>query len=150
VSRYWQLSDESQGTAGRFNSHLKHASAAITRHVVVRESYDEALAIARRSWPVFEQHWFATPILMDDDGQPAAQQPSAGGADFDDALVQDRRLLVGTPAMVRDKLASWLAALDGRPSLNFSPAVQWGDITTPEAIETARLLVRDVLPAFRA
>jgi alkanesulfonate monooxygenase SsuD/methylene tetrahydromethanopterin reductase-like flavin-dependent oxidoreductase (luciferase family) len=149
LGRYWQLNDESQGQPGRFNGHLKHATAAITRHVVVRESYDEAVAIARRSWPVFESHWYATPILMDDDGRPSANQPSAGGTDFDDALNGDRRLLVGTPAMIRERLLTWLDALAGRPSFYFSPAVQWGDITTPEAQETMRLLSRDVLPAVQ-
>lgn len=150
AKRYWQLCDESQGEPGRFNSHLKHPTAAITRHVVVRESYDEAVAIARRSWPVFESHWFATPILMDDDGRPAAQQPSAGGTDFEDALAQDRRLLVGTPAMVRERLQSWAETFAARPNLYFSPAVQWGDITTAEAMETLHLLARDVVPEINA
>jgi len=116
----------------------------------VRESYDEAVAIARRSWPVFESHWFATPILMDDDGRPAASQPSAGGTDFDDALAQDRRLLVGTPSMVRERLLSWVEGFSGKPSFYFFPAVQWGDITTPEAEETLGLLARDVMPALVA
>jgi alkanesulfonate monooxygenase SsuD/methylene tetrahydromethanopterin reductase-like flavin-dependent oxidoreductase (luciferase family) len=149
AARFLQINDESQHEPGRYNGHLKHATAAITRHLVVRESYDEAVAIARRAWPVFEQHWFATPILMDDDGRPAAQQPSAGGTDFDDALAQDRRLIVGTPAMVREGLLSWVDRLAGRPALSFSPAVQWGDITTPEALETLRLLSRDVMPAMK-
>jgi len=150
VERFWQLSDDSQDQPGRFNGHLKHPTAAITRHVVVRESYGEAVAIARRSWPAFESHWYATPILMDDDGRPAAAQPSAGGTDFDDALNGDRRLLVGTPSMVCERLLSWIDTLGARPSFFFSPAVQWGDITTPEATETLRLLARDVMPAMLA
>jgi alkanesulfonate monooxygenase SsuD/methylene tetrahydromethanopterin reductase-like flavin-dependent oxidoreductase (luciferase family) len=150
VTKYWQLWEESRGQPGRVNEHQDFPRVAITRHMVVRESYDEAVAIARRSWPVFESHWFHTPILINEDGRAAPQQPSAGGADFDDALAADRRLLVGTPSMVRERLLGWLDQCRGRPSLFFSPAVQWGDITTPEALETLRLLARDVLPAVLA
>jgi alkanesulfonate monooxygenase SsuD/methylene tetrahydromethanopterin reductase-like flavin-dependent oxidoreductase (luciferase family) len=150
VARYWQLWDESQDLPGRVNRHVDSPKVSITRHVVVRESYEEAVSIARRSWPVFESHWFATPIALSEDGRPAANQPSAGGTDFDDALAADRRLLVGTPAMVRERLLGWLDEFAGRPSFYFSPAVQWGDITTPEAIETLSLLARDVMPVVLA
>jgi alkanesulfonate monooxygenase SsuD/methylene tetrahydromethanopterin reductase-like flavin-dependent oxidoreductase (luciferase family) len=147
AQRYWQIRDESSGHHERVNQHLDCPKVAITRHVVVRDSYEEAVAIARRSWPVFETHWFATPIVISEDGRAAPKQPTPGGFDFDNALAEDRRLLVGTPSMVRERLLTWLDELSGCPSFYFSPAVQWGDITTPEAQETMLLLAREVLPA---
>jgi alkanesulfonate monooxygenase SsuD/methylene tetrahydromethanopterin reductase-like flavin-dependent oxidoreductase (luciferase family) len=150
VAKYWELWEASRRQPGRVNEHQDVPKVAITRHLVVRESHDEAIAIARRSWPVFESHWFATPIALNEDGRAAAQQPSAGGADFDDALAADRRLLVGTPSMVCERLLAWLSESADRPSFYFSPAVQWGDITTPEAVETLSLLARDVMPAVLA
>ena len=150
VTRYWQLWEESRGHPGRFNGHLDCPKVGITRHVVVRESYEEAVAIARRSWPVFESHWFATPIALSEDGRAAPAQPTPGGFDFDNAMAEDRRLLVGTPEMVRERLLTWLDEFSGRPSFYFSPAIQWGDITTLEAEETLRLLARDVMPALVA
>jgi alkanesulfonate monooxygenase SsuD/methylene tetrahydromethanopterin reductase-like flavin-dependent oxidoreductase (luciferase family) len=148
AARYYQLFEEARELPDRVNGHLDGPQAAITRHVVVRESYDEAVAIARRSWPVFESHWFATPIALSEDGRPAPQQPSAGGFDFDDALATDRRLIVGTPAMVRERLLTWRDELQDGRDFYFTPAVQWGDISTPEAIETLALLARDVMPAM--
>jgi alkanesulfonate monooxygenase SsuD/methylene tetrahydromethanopterin reductase-like flavin-dependent oxidoreductase (luciferase family) len=146
AARYWQLCEASRDLPGRVNGHLEAPRVAITRHVVVRESYDAAVALARRSWPVFESHWFATPIALNEDGRPAPQQPSAGGSDFDDALTADRRLIVGTPAMVCERLLAWREELMDHPDFDFTPAVQWGDITTPEALETLALLARDVMP----
>jgi alkanesulfonate monooxygenase SsuD/methylene tetrahydromethanopterin reductase-like flavin-dependent oxidoreductase (luciferase family) len=147
IERYWQLQAETERRPDRLNPGQQAPIAAITRHAVVRETYDEALAIARRSWPVFEEHWFATPMLLNEDG--VARQGRSTITDFDEAVAADRRLLLGTPAMVRDKLRSWLDTVSYAPNLYFMPAVQWGDITTDEAMETMRLLAHEVLPALR-
>ena len=78
-----------QGAAERFNAHLDHPTATMTRHVVVRETYEEAEAIARRSWPVFEAHWFSTPVRVTEEGVPVAQEQQTYGEDFDAALARD-------------------------------------------------------------
>jgi hypothetical protein len=42
--------------------------------------------------------------------------------------------------MVRERLEEWLGRLEGLPSITFAPAVQWGDITHDEAVESLNLL----------
>jgi alkanesulfonate monooxygenase SsuD/methylene tetrahydromethanopterin reductase-like flavin-dependent oxidoreductase (luciferase family) len=150
VKRYWELWPETKQRPDRLNPHLDAPKVGITRHVVARESYDEAERIARRSWPVFESHWFATPVHVNEEGVVVSAAPGQtfGGQDFDQALGSDRRLLIGTPAMIRERLAQWVDELKAAPNFFFSPAVQWGDITTDEARESITLIARDVMPSF--
>lgn len=149
IKRYWQLWEETRLRPDRVNAHLDSPRVAMTRHVVVRETYAEAERIARRSWPTFEEHWFATPVLVNEEGRAVPLRGASSRAqDFDDALKSDRRLTIGTPAMISDRLARWRAELKNEPTFDFLPAVQWGDITLDEARETLELLARDVMPAL--
>jgi alkanesulfonate monooxygenase SsuD/methylene tetrahydromethanopterin reductase-like flavin-dependent oxidoreductase (luciferase family) len=148
VERYWRLWQETRLRADRLNPQLEAPSVGITRHVVVRRSYQEAEDVARRAWPAFEANWFATPIAISEDGR-AAPRPGTVGQDFDEALASDRRLLIGTPAMLRDRLSGWLDDFRDAPSFFFAPAVQWGDITYNEALESLELLAAEVMPAAR-
>lgn len=150
VRRYWQLWEETRLRPDRVNAHLEAPRVAMTRHMVVRETYKEAEDIARRSWPTFEEHWFATPVLVNEEGRAVPIRGASSRAqDFDEALESDRRLLIGTPEMIGERLAQWLDEFKDKPSLDFVPAVQWGDITFDEALETLRLLARDVMPALQ-
>jgi alkanesulfonate monooxygenase SsuD/methylene tetrahydromethanopterin reductase-like flavin-dependent oxidoreductase (luciferase family) len=149
VVRYWELWDETRQRPDRMNAHLEHRVAAITRHVVVRETYEDAVAVARRSWPTFEAHWFSTPVRLTEEGAPVPREQMGVGEDFDEALRRGKRLIVGTPAIVRETLEQWCEEVDGTPGFDFMPAIQWGDITTDEAMETLSLLATEVLPAFR-
>lgn len=144
LARYWHLWEETQGNDDRLNQHQAAPIAGITKHVVVRETDGEALALARRAWPAFERNWFATPLRMPD-GRVAAARPE----DFDTALAADVRLLVGSPATVRAYLERFLEAFQDRPSFYFAPAVQWGDITYDEALETLQIFAAAVMPSFR-
>lgn len=150
VERYWQLWEESRDQPGRVNTHLPAPTAGITKHVVVRHDLAEAQAIARRAWPVLEEHWFATAVPLTEDGQPVTfGGPRSDGQDFEEALRGGRRLLVGTPAMIRDAVAGWVRQFENRPAFHFSPAVQWGDISYDEARESLELLASEVMPAFQ-
>ena len=149
IQRYWRLWQEHSQEEPRINAHLTTPRIAITRHVVVRETYEEAEAIARRSWPVFEGHWFATPVRVNEEGHVVALTENNRGEDFDEALKSGRRLIVGTPETVAKRLNEWKSQLSDLPGFDFTPAVQWGDITLDEASETVQLLSRQVLPAVQ-
>jgi alkanesulfonate monooxygenase SsuD/methylene tetrahydromethanopterin reductase-like flavin-dependent oxidoreductase (luciferase family) len=149
AKRYWGLRDESRGQAGRFNAHIETPTVALTRHVVVRESQAEAERIARRAWPVYESHFFATSVLLNRKGQTAPLQRQRN-ANLDEMLKDDSRLIAGTPAMVREVLAGWIEELKDTPGFTFAPALQWGDISHEEARETLSLLaeaLQDLQPA---
>jgi alkanesulfonate monooxygenase SsuD/methylene tetrahydromethanopterin reductase-like flavin-dependent oxidoreductase (luciferase family) len=150
LQRFWTLWDETRERPDRINAHIPVPKAGLTKHVVVRESYDEAVRIARRAWPVFESHWFATPVLVNEDGQAVPLRgPGSGPQDFDAALRAGTRILVGTPAMLGKQVEEWLEQLADKPAFHFSPAVQWGDISSDEAVESLALIARDVMPDFR-
>jgi alkanesulfonate monooxygenase SsuD/methylene tetrahydromethanopterin reductase-like flavin-dependent oxidoreductase (luciferase family) len=132
VARYWELWQGGE-----------RPWVGITKHVVVRRTEEEALAIARRAWPTFARNWKAT-SLRTPDGRVAPEQP-----DFDAVAQDGERLLVGTPETVRGYLQAVLRRLGDRPTFYFAPAVQWGDITAAEALRSLELLAAEVLPALR-
>lgn len=143
VARYWELVDQNRGQSDVFNGHLESPVAGVTRHVVIRETEAEALAIARRAWPVFDANFHATSTHMLD-GR------SVRSEDVETVLREGTRLLVGTPAMVREFVSACVEALGERPNFYFAPALQWGDMTLDESRESARLLASAVMPAFAA
>lgn len=144
VVRYWELWDQARERSDRLNSHILVPKAGITKHVVVRETDTEARAIARRAWVAFSRNWVAT-SLRTPDGHVVPPQRE----DFDAVLAEGNRLLVGSPATIRAYLERAVERLQDRPSLYFAPAVQWGDVTHEEALESLHLLARAVMPAFR-
>jgi alkanesulfonate monooxygenase SsuD/methylene tetrahydromethanopterin reductase-like flavin-dependent oxidoreductase (luciferase family) len=139
--RYWQLRTETNGAAPRYNAHVETPAVALTRHVVIRENAAEAEAIARRSWPVYESHFFATSVLLNRDGGTAPLQRERS-ANLDRMLRDDGRLIAGTPAMLSDHLQRWADDLKDTPGFTFAPALQWGDIDHKEAMETLRLVAQ--------
>jgi alkanesulfonate monooxygenase SsuD/methylene tetrahydromethanopterin reductase-like flavin-dependent oxidoreductase (luciferase family) len=147
VGRYWQLWQETRGSPDRVNAHLRVPATAMTRHLVVRESYAEAEAIVRRAWPVYESHFFATSVLVNRDGA-SAPLGRARSAVLEEALQNDRRFMLGTPDDLRRQITEWSRQLAGLPGLIFAPAVQWGDISHDEAMATLGLLA-EVLPAVQ-
>ncbi len=131
VDHYWSLVDE-----------RNHSTplAGITKHVVIRSTLEEAMALARRAWPVFQHNWYATPLRGGRTGQT--------NEDFDAVLAQNTRLLIGTPQMIADFLAHCLQRLADRPSFYFAPAFQWGDLTFEESLESMRLFADEVMARY--
>jgi hypothetical protein len=110
--------------------------------VVIRETIEEAMAVARRAWAVFDANFHATSARM-------LERPTVSVTeDFDTVLREGTRLLVGTPAMAREFVADCVERLRQRPNFYFVPALQWGDMTLEETRESMRLLAREVMPAF--
>ena len=145
AARYWQLWDETRDGGAHLNRQAPAPWVGTTKHVVVRETEEEARAVARRAWPVFCENWAAT-SLRTPDGRVTPEQT----ADFDSVLGEGERLLVGTPGTIREYLERVLEEVGGRPSFYFAPAVQWGDITYGEALASLQLLAAEVMPRFGA
>lgn len=144
IARYSELYEQARERPGRINAHIARPAIHITRHVVVRRSYTEAESIARRAWPIFEANWYSTPVRVSEEGTQVPEAERGQGEDFDVALARDRRLLVGTPEMVVKRLREWAEIAGPNVAFGFSPAVQWGDISLDEALETLRLIRDEV------
>jgi alkanesulfonate monooxygenase SsuD/methylene tetrahydromethanopterin reductase-like flavin-dependent oxidoreductase (luciferase family) len=151
VAHYWALRDATDASADAdgistsaapLNPQIAQPVAGITRHVVVRRTAAEAIAVARRAWPVFQHNWQATPLRLPD-GRVAR-----GDDSFDTVLAEGTRLLVGTPETMVEYLRAAAARLVGRPPLYVAPAFQWGDLTAAESLESMTLFATEVMPAF--
>jgi alkanesulfonate monooxygenase SsuD/methylene tetrahydromethanopterin reductase-like flavin-dependent oxidoreductase (luciferase family) len=143
VAKYWALAEAADGSPEALNRHLGSPIAGITRHVVIRENADDAAAIARRAWDVFQDNFRATSTNLTNGRTSASSRQ-----DFDTALRDGTRLLVGTPALVRDFVQASVERLAGRPNFYFAPALQWGDMSLDESLESVRLFAAEVMPAF--
>jgi alkanesulfonate monooxygenase SsuD/methylene tetrahydromethanopterin reductase-like flavin-dependent oxidoreductase (luciferase family) len=142
VAQYWDLVDAHRDASNVVNQHLDAPIAGVTRHVVVRETEAEAIAVARRAWAVFDANFHATSARM------LEGRTASVNEDFDAVLREGMRLLVGTPATMRAFVADCVERLSGRPNFYFAPALQWGDMTLDESRESMRLLADEVMPAF--
>jgi alkanesulfonate monooxygenase SsuD/methylene tetrahydromethanopterin reductase-like flavin-dependent oxidoreductase (luciferase family) len=142
LARYWEMRTAHAAEDGLFNQHVAVPLAGITRHMIVRATDAEAIALARRAWPVFQRNWDATPLRM-----PGGRVARARIHDFDVVLSEDANLLVGSVETVRNTLEGWLERLGDRPSFYFAPAVQWGDLTFDESLESMQRFAEQVVPA---
>jgi alkanesulfonate monooxygenase SsuD/methylene tetrahydromethanopterin reductase-like flavin-dependent oxidoreductase (luciferase family) len=113
----------------------------VGRHVVVADTDEKALAIARRAYPrwranflwLFERHGGAPRV--------AAHYP----ASFDE-LCKLETAVAGSPATVRDFIKAEIAAT--APNY-FVPWLAFGDMTLDEALHSVDLFGREVMRAFR-
>jgi alkanesulfonate monooxygenase SsuD/methylene tetrahydromethanopterin reductase-like flavin-dependent oxidoreductase (luciferase family) len=145
LARFWELWEENRGREHLLNPHVEAPMAGITKHVVIRETDEEAMAVARRAWPAFARNWAAT-SLATPDGRVAPPQRD----DFDSVLAEDVRMLIGSPRTIRNYMERFVDGIKDRPSFYFAPAFQWGDLTCEQARESIRLFAAEVMPAVRA
>jgi alkanesulfonate monooxygenase SsuD/methylene tetrahydromethanopterin reductase-like flavin-dependent oxidoreductase (luciferase family) len=136
VDRYWALVDEHREPNG------STLVAGITKHVVIRATLEEAIALARRAWPVFQRNWTATPLRL------LSGRTGRANEDFDAVLAENSRLLIGTPDMVADFVEQCVLRLKDRPGFYFAPAFQWGDLSFDESLESMRIFAETVMPRF--
>jgi alkanesulfonate monooxygenase SsuD/methylene tetrahydromethanopterin reductase-like flavin-dependent oxidoreductase (luciferase family) len=144
IAGYWRLWEESRDRGEHLNPQLAAPRAGINRHIVVRETDEEAKAIARRALPAHARNFNATSLAYPD----GRIIPPMNG-DLDDDRSHTRRVLFGSPATVREFLERTLEDVGERPSFYFTGAFQWGDMTHEEALESIRLFAAEVMPAFR-
>jgi alkanesulfonate monooxygenase SsuD/methylene tetrahydromethanopterin reductase-like flavin-dependent oxidoreductase (luciferase family) len=123
--------------------------AGVTKHVVIRENEQEAMKLARRAWRVFNEHWYATPLDAAIRPPGTAQIAGAVPDDFEQALADNTRLLIGTPATIKSFMERFVERFHDKPSVYFAPALQWGDMTQEEVLETMHLFASEVMPAFQ-
>jgi len=142
LARYWSLVEEHSGAPDRLTPAEETPLAGITKHVVVRPTLDEAMKLARRAWPVFQDNWGATSLRMPN-GRTARTNE-----DFDTVLAEGTRLLIGTPSTIAEFVKACLDRLGDKPSFYFAPAFQWGDLSYEESLESIELFADAVMPLF--
>ncbi len=113
----------------------------VSRHVVVADTDEAALAIARRAYPRWRQAASA--------GCSTATAPSrASSASIRkrfDALIGLNNGIAGSPATVRRFVEAEIAANDCN---YFVPQMVFGDMTPKESLRSIELFGKEVMPAF--
>jgi alkanesulfonate monooxygenase SsuD/methylene tetrahydromethanopterin reductase-like flavin-dependent oxidoreductase (luciferase family) len=142
--QYWEVFAEHRSSPERLNAHVEVPLAGMTKHLVIRPTDAEARELARSAWPAFGEHWVAT-SLRTPDGRVAPIQES----NFDAALTDTTRLLVGSPETVGRSLDDAILSLRDKPSFYFAPAVQWGDLSHEDALGSLELFAAEVMPRLR-
>jgi alkanesulfonate monooxygenase SsuD/methylene tetrahydromethanopterin reductase-like flavin-dependent oxidoreductase (luciferase family) len=112
----------------------------VGRHVVVAETDEAALEVARRAYTrwranffwLFERHGSAPRV--------AGHYPKA----FDE-LAERGSAVAGAPAKVRDFIANDIKATRAN---YFTPWLAFGDMTLDESLGSVALFAREVMPAF--
>ncbi len=110
------------------------------RHVVVADTDDKALAIARRAYPRWRTSFFWLFARNGSAPRTAALYPES----FDD-LQSLRTAIAGSPHTVRDFIKADIAETG---SNYFVPWLAFGDMTVEESLHSIDLFAREVMPAF--
>jgi len=136
LTGYWGLWEATRQRSDRLNPTLSVPRAGINRQIVVRETDAQAEAIARRAQAVHARNFNATSLAY-----PGGRIVPQMSSDIDDARTRER-VLFGSPATVRAFLERIVDGVQDKPSFYFTAAIQWGDITHDEALESMRLFAR--------
>jgi alkanesulfonate monooxygenase SsuD/methylene tetrahydromethanopterin reductase-like flavin-dependent oxidoreductase (luciferase family) len=112
----------------------------VGRHVVVADTDEKALAIARRAYPRWRTNFF---WLFRRHGSA----PRVGDLypESFDQLAALRTAVAGSPQTVRDFIA---AEIEETSPNYFVPWLAFGDMTVDEALHSVDLFGREVMPAF--
>ena len=112
----------------------------VGRHVVVADTDEKALAIARRVYPRWRSNFF---WLFRRHGSA----PRVGDLypESFDQLAALRTAVAGSPQTVRDFIA---AEIEETSPNYFVPWLAFGDMTVEEALHSVDLFAREVMPAF--
>jgi len=113
----------------------------VGRHVVVADTDEKALAIARRAYPRWRSNFF---WLFRRHGSA----PRVGDLypESFDHLAALRTAVAGSPQTVRDFIA---AEIEETSPNYFVPWLAFGDMTVEEALHSVDLFAREVMPAFQ-
>jgi alkanesulfonate monooxygenase SsuD/methylene tetrahydromethanopterin reductase-like flavin-dependent oxidoreductase (luciferase family) len=113
----------------------------VGRHVVVADTDEKALAVARRAYPRWRSNFF---WLFRRHGSA----PRVGDLypESFDQLAALRTAVAGSPQTVRDFIA---AEIETTGANYVVPWLAFGDMTVEEALHSVDLFAREVMPAFR-
>src|SRR6266478_2914618 len=112
----------------------------VARHVVVAETDETALAIARRAYPRWRSNFRWLFARHGVEPRIAALYPPS----FDELAAIDNAV-AGSPRTVRDFIA---AEIDETGSNYFVSWLAFGDMTLAESLRSLELFSREVMPAF--
>jgi alkanesulfonate monooxygenase SsuD/methylene tetrahydromethanopterin reductase-like flavin-dependent oxidoreductase (luciferase family) len=145
IDHYWKIWEA--GRARRDPLYLgEDPMVGSTRHLVVANTDAEAIALARRAFRAYAEHFHATETRIGG-GQPSfGALPSPGGVNFDDLLQADV-VMAGSAATLRDRLRRFLDAVGPRHNYLVG-AFQWGDLSHEEAGHSLDLFATEVKPAL--
>jgi len=113
----------------------------VGRHVVVAETDDKALAIARRAYPRWRTSFF---WLFDRSGG-APRIGNLYPTTFDE-LADLETAVAGSPQTVRNFIK---AEIEATGPNYFVPWLAFGDMSPDEVLQSVELFAREVMPAFQ-
>ena len=112
----------------------------ISRHVVVADTDEAALAIARRAYPRWRESFRWLFARHGTEPRVIGIYPPT----FDELMALNNGI-AGSPETVQRFIAAEIAANDCN---YFVPQMVFGDMTRTEALNSIELFARDVMPAF--
>ena len=145
AEQYWQIWE-----AGRARKDPRFMGedpmVGSTRHIVIADTDAEALALARRAFRAYAEHFHATEVRVEGGVPHYGALPRPGGTNAED-MIGSGHVLAGSPSTVRDKLHRYVESVG--PKHNYlCGAFQWGDLTTEEARHSLDLFATEVKPAL--
>ncbi len=114
--------------------------AGVSRHVVVADTDEAALAIARRAYPRWRQSFRWLFNRHGTEPRVIGIYPEAF-----EGLIALNNGIAGSPETVRRFIAAEIAANNCN---YFVPQMVFGDMTLPEALRSIELFGKEVMPAF--
>ncbi len=146
IEQYWQIWEAGKARHDpRFLG--EDPLVGSTRHLVIADTDAEALALARRAFRAYAEHFHATEVRVDGGLPNFGALPRPGGTNAED-MIKAGLVLAGSPATVRDTLRRFLGSTG--PKHNYLVgAFQWGDLTTEEAGHSLDLFAAEVKPALQ-
>jgi alkanesulfonate monooxygenase SsuD/methylene tetrahydromethanopterin reductase-like flavin-dependent oxidoreductase (luciferase family) len=137
VEEYWRHWEERRDDPTRLNGHVAGPKVGIIRQVVVADSDEEALELARSA----HAHWYET-IL----GLWWAHDDHTYDELFAwEHAVEHETIVFGSPDSVREQVARMLE----QSGCNYlACSFAWGNLPHEHALRSLRLFASDVMPAF--
>jgi alkanesulfonate monooxygenase SsuD/methylene tetrahydromethanopterin reductase-like flavin-dependent oxidoreductase (luciferase family) len=137
VDAYWRIWEQHRHELGRFNAHVAAPRVGILCQVVVAETDDEALSIAR---PAFADFNHSILKLWHDHGDHGVD------ALFDwETSLQQATVIYGSPDRVREQV-SRIVETSG---CNYVVcAFSWGTLPQKQTLRSLELFAQEVMPAF--
>lgn len=112
----------------------------VSRFIVIAESDQEALTIARRAYPVWHNHFYFLFYLLG--GKPAHPRP----AEFD-KMMEIGQAVAGNPETVRQFLQ---AQIEESAANYLVGQFAFGDLSLEESLRTVELFKNEVMPKLNA